>query len=117
VWGKANLGRQFIHVEPESDVVVWHDQIGVVKRNVRDVCVNALRDALAGLGLPYVHKRYWPNGKQSAFCVRGDLDGGPVENLRSFVDSLGEAAACTTVFVSGVYADKPQVLRRRDKIT
>jgi hypothetical protein len=62
--------------------------------------------------LPLVHKWYWPGRNRSIFCFRGDLDGGPVENLREYLDTVRPFAGCVTLFVcTSLYQNNKEIIK------
>jgi len=101
LWANSVVGFNEIVFDEKKMHLVWHRHSKVVKKNIRKVIAHLIKAALHEAGLPYVHKWYWPNGKQSAFCFRGDLEGQcnkeSLNNFKSIIDDYGSSMtlSCT----------------------
>ncbi len=112
-WTSRSVGKNSVVVEPESETCVWHYQAEICKRNVRRLVVEVVRRAFTDRGLPLVRKWYWPGRNRSVFCLRGDLDGGPSENLSQFLDCVRPFSHAVALFVCGKeYRSKTDLIRQ-----
>jgi len=113
LWPSARVGKKVVVVDAEQDTRVWHRQAWVVKKNVRRVVMDVLRQAMFSRHLPVVHKWYWPGKNRSVFCLRADLDSGPHENLARYLDAVHPWARSASVFVCvGRCLDKADLIRK-----
>jgi peptidoglycan/xylan/chitin deacetylase (PgdA/CDA1 family) len=111
-WSARRVGKSYLAFEPENSCLVWHKQNTIAKRHVRRLVRETIRLAFHDLGLPYVYKWFWPEGKRSVFSLRGDLDGGPEANVERFLEAVDVRRDCVTLFVCGrEYRDKLALLR------
>lgn len=92
-WGRA---RRFINVGNGQSI--YEEMSATVKKNVRRVIVEIIKQAFFRQGLPFIHKWYFPGENRSVLCFRGDADGGPKENFQCWLDAVRPFSTCTSVF-------------------
>jgi hypothetical protein len=111
LWASWRVGKKHVLLDPGQGLCLWHRQAWMVKKNVRRVVVDVLRDALFSGGLPLIRKWYWPGRFRSVFCLRGDADGGPAANLTRFLGAVRDHGDCTSVaFCTCKYLDKKPLI-------
>ena len=111
VWSDYHTGRQYVQIGSGPDQPLHERMAAVVKKNVRCVVKEVLKRAFHDAGLPFVRKWYWPDGKRTFFCLRGDADGGPSGNLVRFLEVVKDSAGCTSVFFcTSRYATKKDLI-------
>jgi len=111
-WCSGESGRKCLMVNPEEKRVVHERLARIVKKNLRRMILKILRRAFFERQLPLVQKWFWPGHSRSVFCLRGDLDGGPVEHLRGYLNAVRPFSGSVTVFVyTAYYRDNPQILK------
>jgi hypothetical protein len=116
LWTSSQVGKKYVVADAEHGTRLWHRQAWIVKKNVRRVVTEVLRQAFFDRGLPMVHKWYWPGRSRSVFCLRTDLDGGPRENLAAFIEALRPDAGSAAAFVCGERCrDKGDLIREADR--
>lgn len=112
LWSCTRTGTKHVVIRDDPVELASHEHAWVVKKNVRRTIVDVLRRAFWQQELPFVHTWYWPGGNRSVFCLRGDLDGGPADNLLAFLDSARGFEHCVSLFVSGrAYTEKTDLIR------
>jgi peptidoglycan/xylan/chitin deacetylase (PgdA/CDA1 family) len=116
LWASSRVGKKHVVADAEHGTRLWHRQAWIVKKNVRRVVTEVLRQAFFDRGLPMVHTWYWPGRSRSVFCLRTDLDGGPRENLAAFIEALRPHAGSAAAFVCGGRCpDKDDLIREADR--
>lgn len=110
LWADRRRARRFVAIGDGQ--TIYEDMAAVVKKNVRRVVVDVIKQAFFERGQPYVHKWYFPGQNRSVLCLRGDADGGPRENFQRWLDTVRPFASCTSVFFC-----TNQYLNKRDLIT
>ncbi len=111
-WCAGDTGRKCLMVDPARKIVVFERLAQIVKKNLRRLILDVLHQAFFERHLPLVHKWYWPGHSRSIFCFRGDLDGGPAENLRCYLDTVRPFAGSVTLFVcTSLYRDNPAIIK------
>jgi hypothetical protein len=110
LWADRRRARHFVAIGDGQ--TIYEDMAAVVKKNVRRVVVDVIKQAFFERGLPYVHKWYFPGRNRSVLCFRGDADGGTRENFQRWLDAVRPFASCTSVFFC-----TSQYLHKRDLIT
>lgn len=82
-----------------------------VKKNLRRIIVEVIKQAFFCRDLPYAHKWFFPGKYRSVMSFRGDADGGPRENLLRWLDTVRPFAACTSIFFcTSQYAGKSDLI-------
>lgn len=106
-WGRA---RRFINVG--NGQTIYEEMSAIVKKNVRRVVIEIIKQAFFQSGVPYIHKWYFPGRNRSVFCFRGDADGGPKENFLRWLDAVKPYAENTSVFFcTSQYQTKKELIR------
>ncbi|ACN15092.1 hypothetical protein HRM2_19910 [Desulforapulum autotrophicum HRM2] len=92
-WGRA---RRFVNVG--NGQLIYEEMSAIVKKNVRRVVIEIIKQAFFRQGLPFTHKWYFPGKNRSVLCFRGDADGGPKENFKCWLDAVRPFSTSTSVF-------------------
>ena len=110
LWADRCRARRFVAIGDGQ--TIYEDMAAVVKKNLRRVVVDVIKQAFFECGQPYVHKWYFPGRNRSVLCFCGDADGGPRENFQLWLDTVRPFASCISVFFC-----TSRYLRKRDLIT
>jgi hypothetical protein len=96
LWASRRRARRFIALGNGN--CIYEDMAAVVKKNVHRVIVEILKQAFFGQELPYVRKWFYPKEYRSVLCFRGDADGGPTDNLKTWLNAVHPFANAVSLF-------------------
>lgn len=109
-WEIWKRSQRFIIVE--SNKFIFEELCTTHKKNLQRIIIEVLKQAFFKRGVPFIHKWHFPGKNRSAFCFRGDADGGPKENYLQWLNAVKPYAENTSVFFcTNPYESKKDLIK------